>query len=75
VVRLGSLSAWSEPLSLGLAVALLAALSAATGMLIYQERQSWAILRDLRGALSKIAPSYAALVQITPLQQHFRPRE
>ena len=42
--------------TLGLAVALLAALSAATGMLIYQERQSWAILRDLRGAISKIAP-------------------
>ena len=52
--------------SLGLAVALLAALSAATGMLIYQERQSWAILKDLRGVISKIAPTYAALVQITP---------
>jgi C4-dicarboxylate-specific signal transduction histidine kinase len=47
-------------------VALLAALSAATGMLIYQERQSWAILRDLRGAISKIAPTYPALVQIAP---------
>ena len=53
-------------IKLGLAVALLAALSAATGMLIYQERQSWAILRDLRAALSKIAPSYPALVQISP---------
>ncbi len=53
-------------IQLGLAVALLAALSAATGMLIYQERQSWIILRDLRGALSKIAPSYTALVQIDP---------
>jgi signal transduction histidine kinase len=53
-------------IKLGLAVALLAALSAATGMLIYQERQSWEILRDLRGALGKIAPSYPALVQITP---------
>ena len=53
-------------IDLGLAVALLAALSAATGMLIYQERQSWSILRDLRAALSKIAPSYPALVQITP---------
>jgi signal transduction histidine kinase len=51
---------------LGLAVALLAALSAATGMLIYQERQSWAILRDLRAALSKIAPGYTTLVQISP---------
>jgi signal transduction histidine kinase len=53
-------------LTLGLAVALLAALSAATGTLIYQERQSWAILGELRAALSKIAPSYPALVQIAP---------
>ncbi len=53
-------------LTLGLAVALLAALSAATGMLIYQERQSWAILGELRGAISKIAPTYPALVQIAP---------
>jgi signal transduction histidine kinase len=52
--------------TVGLAVALLAALSAATGMLIYQERQSWAILGELRAALSKIAPTYPALVQITP---------
>ncbi len=51
---------------LGIAVALLAALSAATGMLIYQERRSWALLRDLRGALSKIAPGYSQLVQIGP---------
>ena len=50
--------------TLGLAVALLAALSAATGMLIYQERQSWAILGELRGAISKIAPTYPALIQI-----------
>jgi hypothetical protein len=53
-------------LPLGLAIALLAALSVATGMLIYQERQSWALLGDLRGALSKIAPTYPSLVQITP---------
>ena len=37
-------------LKLGLAVALLAALSAATGMLIYQERQSWAILKRIAGS-------------------------
>ena len=53
-------------LTVGLAVALLAALSATTGMLIYQERRSWAILGDLRGALGKIAPTYPALIQITP---------
>ena len=53
-------------LALGLALALLAALSAATGMLIYQERQSWAILGELRGALSKIAPTYPPLVKISP---------
>ncbi len=45
----------------GLAMALLAALSAATGMLIYQERRSWALLRDLRSAIAKIAPAYARL--------------
>lgn len=45
----------------GLAIALLAALSAATGMLIYQERKSWTLLRDLRGAIAKIAPAYAKL--------------
>jgi signal transduction histidine kinase len=53
-------------LKLGLVLALLAALSAATGMLIFQERQSWTILGELRGALSKIAPSYPTLVQIAP---------
>ncbi len=45
----------------GLAMALLAALSAATGMLIYQERRAWALLRDLRAAITKIAPAYARL--------------
>lgn len=53
-------------LRVGLAVTLLAALSAATGMLIYQERQSWSLLAELRGAISKIAPSYPSLVQISP---------
>ena len=50
----------------GLTLALLAALSAATGALIYQERRSWATLRDLRETLSKIAPAYPSLVQIAP---------
>jgi len=45
----------------GLVMALLAALSAATGMLIYQERRSWALLRDLRSVIAKIAPAYARL--------------
>lgn len=45
----------------GLAMAFFAALSAATGMLIYQERRSWALLRDLRAAIAKIAPAYARL--------------
>lgn len=44
-----------------LLIALLAALSAATGMLILQERRSWALLRDLRLAIVKIAPNYARL--------------
>jgi signal transduction histidine kinase len=52
--------------TVGVAVALLAALSAATGMLIYQERRSWAILNDLREAIGKIAPTYPALVKISP---------
>jgi signal transduction histidine kinase len=66
IIWLVGLEAYQHGLTikLGLAVALLAALSAATGMLIYQERQSWAILRELREALGKIAPSYPALVQI-----------
>ncbi len=45
----------------GLLMALFAALSAATGMLIYQERRAWALLRDLRRAIAKIAPAYARL--------------
>ena len=53
-------------LGVGLAAVLLGALSAATGMLIYQERQSWAILGELRTVISKIAPTYPPLVQISP---------
>ena len=49
----------------GMVVALLAALSAATAMLIYQERQSWALLRDLRRAIGRIAPKDAALTAST----------
>jgi signal transduction histidine kinase len=45
----------------GLVMALFAALSAATGMLIYQERRAWALLRDLRAAIAKIAPAYARM--------------
>ena len=45
----------------GLLMALFAALSAATGMLIYQERRAWALLRDLRAAIGKIAPAYARM--------------
>ena len=48
-------------LRLELAIALLAALSAATGMLIYQERRSWALLRELRTAIRRIAPNYFTL--------------
>ena len=68
IILLAGMEAYRHGLTftVGLAVALLAALSAATGMLIYQERQSWAILDDLRGAISKIAPTYPSLVQIAP---------
>jgi signal transduction histidine kinase len=44
-----------------LGIALLAALSAATGMLIYQERRSWALLKELRAAIRRIAPNYFTL--------------
>lgn len=50
----------------GVAIALLAALSAATAMLIYQERRSWVLLRDLRAAIAKIAPTYARLTAENP---------
>jgi len=46
---------------LALAILLVAFLSAATGMLIYQERRSWALLKELRAAIRKIAPTYVAL--------------
>jgi hypothetical protein len=44
----------------------MAALSAATGMLIYQERHSWVLLRDLRSAIARIAPNYAKLTAGNP---------
>ncbi len=47
----------------GLAVAALAAMSAATGVLIYQERRSWGLLRELRTAIGKIAPTYVTLTE------------
>jgi signal transduction histidine kinase len=50
----------------GLLIALLAALSAATGMLIYQERRSWTLLRELRRAIARIAPNYARLTAGNP---------
>jgi len=46
---------------LELGIALLAALSAATSMLIYQERRSWELLRELRTAIRRIAPNYFTL--------------
>jgi hypothetical protein len=52
---------------LGLAIELLGALSAATGMLIYQERRAWALLRDLRTAIGRIAPTYVTLAMPTKL--------
>lgn len=47
----------------GLLMALLAALSAATGTLIYQERRSWALLQELRTAIRKIAPTYSVVTK------------
>jgi len=44
-----------------LAIAVLAALFAATGVLIYQERRSWALLQELRTAIRRIAPNYFTL--------------
>jgi signal transduction histidine kinase len=51
-----------------LAIPLLAALSAATGMLIYQERRSWALLRDLRAAIRRIAPTYVTITMPAKLE-------
>jgi signal transduction histidine kinase len=52
----------------GIAIALLGALSAATVMLIYQERRSWALLKELRTAIGKIAPTYATLTDSPALR-------
>jgi signal transduction histidine kinase len=46
---------------IALGLALLAALSAAMSVLIYQERHSWMLLRELRTAIGKIAPTYVTL--------------
>jgi signal transduction histidine kinase len=51
-----------------LAIPLLAALSAATGMLIYQERRSRVLLRDLRGAIRRIAPTYVTITMPVKLE-------
>ena len=48
---------------IGLAIALLAALCATVGMLIYQERRSWALLQELRTAIRKIAPKIVPILQ------------
>jgi hypothetical protein len=53
---------------LELAIPLLAALSAATGMLIYQERRSWTLLRELRTAIKRIAPTYVTLTMPTKVE-------
>ena len=54
---------------LNLAIALLVALSAATGMLVYQERRSWALLQELRAAIRRIAPTYATLTMPAELKE------
>src|SRR5580693_3093669 len=50
IIFLAGVEAYQQGLTVkvGLAVALLAALSAAAGTLIYQERRTWAILGELR---------------------------
>jgi hypothetical protein len=53
---------------LDLEIALLAALAAATGMLIYQERRSWALLKELRSAIRRIAPTFVMLSMPTELE-------
>jgi hypothetical protein len=53
---------------LELAIPLLAALSAATGMLIYQERRSWTLLRQFRTALRRIAPTYVTVTMPAKLE-------
>lgn len=68
VVAIMAYESFQEGLTVrhGVLIALLAALSAATGMLIYQERRSWVLLRDLRGAIARIAPNYAKLTAGNP---------
>ena len=63
IVALLVYESYQEGLTLrsGILLALLAGLSAATGMLIYQERRAWVLLRDLRSAIARIAPNYARL--------------
>jgi signal transduction histidine kinase len=51
-----------------LGLALLAALSAATGVLIYQERRSWALLRELRSAIRRIAPTFVTISTPTKVE-------
>jgi hypothetical protein len=53
---------------LELDIPLLAALSAATGMLIYQERRSWALLGELRKAMRRIAPTYVTITMPAKLE-------
>ena len=53
---------------LDLEIVLLAALAAATGMLIYQERRSWALLTELRSAIRRIAPTFVTLSMPTQLE-------
>ncbi len=67
IILLMGLSAFRHGASVtfGVAIAALAALSAAAGTLMYYERRSRTLLGELRATLSKIAPSYPALVQIT----------
>ncbi len=68
VVTIMAYESYQEGLTVrqGVLIALLAALSAATGMLIYQERRSWVLLRDLRAAITRIAPTYAKLTASNP---------
>ena len=53
---------------LELAIPLLAALAAATGVLIYQERHSWTLLQELRTAIRRIAPTYITLTMPLKLE-------
>jgi len=57
---------WNPQLEL--ATALLGALCAAAGTLIYQERRSWALLEELRTAIRRIAPNYFTLTMPLHIQ-------